>query len=236
MKRTRFLFLPALAILILIVGLLGLVGEHQGQAHAAAAKKLTVANCGNDIQLQKVITKANGDNAGDTITFRCSGDIKLTKTLTITGSMTLDGSGQTVTLDGNNSMRVLHRERRGQLHAQHPHHCSRRPRQPIRHSEHQQQHLYQQRGRRRRRPLQLRRHSEHQQQHLYQQLGIRQRRRPPQQIRHSEHQQQYLYQQLGPRSRWRAPKRRQHNEHQQQHLCQQRGPAAPAAASSTRAQ
>src|SRR5205807_970621 len=45
---------------------------------------------------------------GDVIAFACSGDIKLSSTLKITGSMTLDGSGQSVTLDGGNSTQVLY--------------------------------------------------------------------------------------------------------------------------------
>src|SRR5205085_2812516 len=60
-----------------------------------------------DAQLQAEVAQANSDNAGDVITFACSGDIKLSSTLSINGSMTLSGSGQSVTLDGGDSIRVL---------------------------------------------------------------------------------------------------------------------------------
>jgi hypothetical protein len=45
--------------------------------------------------------------SGDTIAFGCSGDIPLSKTLTIAVNLTLDCSRQSVTLDGNNSVEVL---------------------------------------------------------------------------------------------------------------------------------
>lgn len=47
------------------------------------------------------------DNAGDLITFTCSGDIQLTATLTITGKMTIDGIGESVTLDGQQQYGVF---------------------------------------------------------------------------------------------------------------------------------
>jgi fibronectin-binding autotransporter adhesin len=75
-------------------------------AMAATAAALTVSTC-DEAHLEAAVTQANSDNAGDTVRFTCSGDIILTSTLTITGSMTLDGSGQSVTLDGGNSVEVL---------------------------------------------------------------------------------------------------------------------------------
>jgi hypothetical protein len=88
--------------------LVGLCLALAGQARPAHAQTiLTVTNCSNDSQLQADVSTANNDNAGDTITFSCSGDIKLTSTLTLTGSMTLDGSNQSVTLDGGGSVEVL---------------------------------------------------------------------------------------------------------------------------------
>src|SRR5436853_376315 len=74
---------------------------------AHAQSTLSVTDCSSDAQLQAAVAQANSDNAGDVITFACSGDILLTSTLTINGSMTLDGSGQSVTLDGGNSVQVL---------------------------------------------------------------------------------------------------------------------------------
>ncbi len=70
----------------------------------------TVTDCTNDSQLQDFINRATN---GDTITFACSGTITLTSTLTVKrkgqngGNLTLDGNGQSVILDGGNSVRVL---------------------------------------------------------------------------------------------------------------------------------
>ena len=91
--------------LLLLVGLCLALGVSIRPAHAQSM--LTVTDCSSDSQLQTDVSQANTDNAGDTITFACSGDIKLTSTLNITGSMTLDGNGQSVILDGNNQMQVL---------------------------------------------------------------------------------------------------------------------------------
>jgi hypothetical protein len=91
--------------LLLGLGLLSSMILASSKAHAATT--LTVSNCSSDSQLQADVTQANSDNDGDAINFSCSGDIKLSSTLNITGSMTLDGSGQSVTLDGQNQMEVL---------------------------------------------------------------------------------------------------------------------------------
>jgi hypothetical protein len=91
--------------LLLGVGLLASLGLASGTVHAATT--LTVTNCSNDSQLQADVSTANSDNANDTITFACSGAIPLTNTLTIAGSMTLDGSVQQVTLSGGGSVEVL---------------------------------------------------------------------------------------------------------------------------------
>jgi hypothetical protein len=70
----------------------------------------TLTDCSNDNQIQNFISYAAD---GDTITFACSGTITLTNTLTIkrkgqtTENLTLDGSGQSVSLDGGNKVRVL---------------------------------------------------------------------------------------------------------------------------------
>lgn len=66
----------------------------------------TVTDCSTDSQLQDAISHATD---GDTITFACSGTITLTSTLTIkrkgqtAGNLTLDGSGESVILDGGNT-------------------------------------------------------------------------------------------------------------------------------------
>ncbi len=44
---------------------------------------------------------------GGTVTFSCSGTIILTATITITANTTVDGSGQIVTISGNNAVRVF---------------------------------------------------------------------------------------------------------------------------------
>ena len=69
-------------------------------AHAAAT--ITVSTC-DESDLDAAVAQANSDNAGDTITFGCSGTISLSSTLEITGGMTLDGTGQQVALAGGGS-------------------------------------------------------------------------------------------------------------------------------------
>jgi hypothetical protein len=73
---------------------------------ARAAATLTVSTC-DESDLDAAVAQADSDNAGDIITFACSGTISLTSTLDITGSMTLDGTGQQVTLDGQGQVGVL---------------------------------------------------------------------------------------------------------------------------------
>src|SRR5256884_6220251 len=88
--------------------LLGLCIMLYGLARPAHAQStLSVSDCSSDVQLQADVAQANSDNAGDVITFACSGDLKLSSTLSINGSMTLSGSGQSVTLDGGDSFQVL---------------------------------------------------------------------------------------------------------------------------------
>lgn len=94
-----------LLLMGLLIGLGLLTGGLVTPAHAAT--NLTVTDCSNDSQLRADISTANSDNANDTITFSCSGDIKLTSAFIISGSMTLDGSGQSVTLDGGGNVQVL---------------------------------------------------------------------------------------------------------------------------------
>ena len=67
---------------------------------ARAATTLTVSTC-DESHLGAAVAQADTDNAGDTITFACSGTIGLSSTLDITGDMTLDGTGQQVTLVGS---------------------------------------------------------------------------------------------------------------------------------------
>lgn len=109
--------LPSALVLSLALG-----GLSAGLAHAAplTAQTLTVTDCTSDSQLQQDVATANSDNAGDTITFACAsgtGDIPLSKTLSITGKLTIDGSGagQTITLDGHKAVQVLDITQTGSL-------------------------------------------------------------------------------------------------------------------------
>jgi len=105
-RTTRFSTrLRLLCGLALLIGLCIMLGGLARPAHAQST--LSVSDCSSDAQLQAAVSQANSDNSGDTITFSCSADIVITSTLTISGSMTLDGSGQSVTLDGGNSVQVL---------------------------------------------------------------------------------------------------------------------------------
>ncbi len=90
--------------LLLLVGLLAGVGLLASRAATPAhAATTTITSC-TEAALDTAITNAA---SGDTLTFGCSGDILLTTTLTISKNLTLDGSGETVTLDGQNQVEVL---------------------------------------------------------------------------------------------------------------------------------
>lgn len=92
--------------LLLLLGLCLGVGVTVRSAYASTI--ITVSPC-DQSHLVAAINEANKDNAGDTIKFKCGGaaDIKLTGTLSLTGNMTIDGSGQHVTLDGQNTVAVI---------------------------------------------------------------------------------------------------------------------------------
>lgn len=89
-------------ILTLVVGMAGM---QLAARPAVAATTITVSTC-DQSHLDAAVQQANNDNAGDTITFSCSGTITLSSTLTINGSMTIDGSGQSVILDGGGSVQL----------------------------------------------------------------------------------------------------------------------------------
>src|SRR5437660_555463 len=105
MKRTRFLLLPALALLLLI-GLLGLGSQRLGLVHASGTT-VQVTNCHDSGpgSLRDAIASAA---SGSTITFSLSCDIKLKSTLSISKTLTLTGEGQQVTLDGQHAVLVLY--------------------------------------------------------------------------------------------------------------------------------
>jgi fibronectin-binding autotransporter adhesin len=75
-----------------------------GTAHAHGSTTIPITNCQTDRQLQAAVSTAP---SGATIPFHCSGDILLSKTLTITKNLTLDGAGQAVTLDGHGSVQAI---------------------------------------------------------------------------------------------------------------------------------
>ena len=91
-----------LVALLTFMAVLGFAGP-PGTATAAT---LTVSAC-NQGSLDAAVATANADNAGDTVVFSCSGTITITSTLNITGSMTIDGSGQNVVLDGGSAAQIF---------------------------------------------------------------------------------------------------------------------------------
>src|SRR5256714_1855208 len=105
MKRTRFLLLPVLALLLLLVGLLGLGSQRLGLVHASGTTVI-VTNCHDSGpgSLRDALASAP---SGSTITFSLSCDIKLKSTLTISKTLTLNGEGHQVTLDGQHAVQVL---------------------------------------------------------------------------------------------------------------------------------
>ena len=104
MKRTRFLLLPALALLLL-VGLLGLGSQRLGLVHASGTT-VQVTNC-HDSGPGSLLDALASAASGSIITFSLSCDIKLNSTLTVSKTLTLDSLGYQVTLDGQQAVQVL---------------------------------------------------------------------------------------------------------------------------------
>lgn len=79
-----------------------------GWAGAAPAATLTVSDCsassGAPGRLWEVILAAG---LGDTVVFSCSGTITLADTLVIHKDLTLDGTGQSITISGGDDVRVF---------------------------------------------------------------------------------------------------------------------------------
>src|SRR5258706_2659597 len=76
-------------------------------AHARPLDTFTITDCTDESQLRSAISNAS---SGETITFDCNGTIPITVAngpLTIATNLTLDGSGQSVTLDGQSQVQVL---------------------------------------------------------------------------------------------------------------------------------
>jgi hypothetical protein len=93
-----------LTTLALLLGLLGSLSQSQAQAHTASRPPIPVSDCKSDVRLRMAIDSAR---PGDTIQFGCSGIIPIGRTLDISKSLTLDGTGQTVTLNGQDRVRVI---------------------------------------------------------------------------------------------------------------------------------
>jgi predicted outer membrane repeat protein len=94
----RYVYLGLVLALLLALGPLG-----GGAAPAHAANTVTVGTC-DEGHLRGAITSAG---AAGTVTFSCSGTITLAATITISQDLTIDGSGQAMTLSGGGSVHVL---------------------------------------------------------------------------------------------------------------------------------
>lgn len=66
-----------------------------------APKGGSVTNCSNQVDLEGKLA------GGGTVTFSCSGTIPITSTLLITLPTTIDGAGQSITLDGQIARRII---------------------------------------------------------------------------------------------------------------------------------
>lgn len=99
LARSRVAWL--VVTLVLVAGLgAGTVVALPRFAHAATS---TISTCD-----EATLTAAvSGAASGDVLQFACSGTITLTSTLTIDKDLTLDGTGHSVTLDGNHKVQIL---------------------------------------------------------------------------------------------------------------------------------
>lgn len=88
----------------LLAGLLAVGGAHS--ARAATFTVTTLADSGPG-SLRQAILDANAAIDADTINFSVSGTIALSSTLNIAVPLTIDGAGQTITISGNNAVRVM---------------------------------------------------------------------------------------------------------------------------------
>src|SRR5262245_9129771 len=76
-------------------------------AHAAGFTVTTLADSGSG-SLRQAISDANLISGADTITFNVTGTIELGSTLPpIADDLTIDGSGQSITISGDNTVRVI---------------------------------------------------------------------------------------------------------------------------------
>src|SRR6266545_5626668 len=102
-RTATSLFARLRALALLLTPLLSLAPARM----ALAASPILVSDCSGQTGPGRIGTVIGSATAGDTIQVSCSGTIPISSTLTISQNLTLDGSGQTVTLDGGNSVGVL---------------------------------------------------------------------------------------------------------------------------------
>ncbi len=119
-RRTDVRLLVSLVLIIPLI----LIGVNLSPAHAAAITVTTLAdgpgNCpGSNCTLRAAITQANASAGSvDTITFSLSGIVTLTAPLpaiTDSAGLTIDGTGQTIAISGNQRARILTVNRGGRL-------------------------------------------------------------------------------------------------------------------------
>jgi len=97
--RAQLVLLPGL-----LLGLAIVLAGTSNHAYAHTASIIPVSDCSTESALSTAIGSAM---SGDIIKFNCSGTIPITTTVVIGKDLTLDGSGQTVTLDGGHTTQVL---------------------------------------------------------------------------------------------------------------------------------
>jgi predicted outer membrane repeat protein len=104
-KSVRWLFTTWL----LLVVILTLAGPAASVARAAGYVVFNLNDSGKG-SLRQAILDANASTGADTITFNISGTILLSSTLPAisdAAGLTIDGTGRSITLSGNNALRVL---------------------------------------------------------------------------------------------------------------------------------
>ena len=107
--RSNFLFgvRSAWRVVLALVFSLSLAGIYTQEAQAATFTVSNLNNSGGG-SLRAAITVANANPGADKITFSVSGTITLGSSLPdITDHLTIDGSGQSITISGNDRYRVL---------------------------------------------------------------------------------------------------------------------------------
>ena len=94
-------FKPFTFRLLTVIVFLSLLYGMAGAAPAQAATQI-VSDCSAPSGATgRLVDVINAASAGDTITFSCSGTIRLGATLALDKNLTIDGSGQAVTISGD---------------------------------------------------------------------------------------------------------------------------------------